>query len=131
MSVSPIALSAGLVAPVLGMMDPNSNWLLYVVGGGGGAGILALLFNLIRDLMSGRLKARDQRDASLVEQRNTAWKERDDAEEAKRKAEARADCEAKNGRKLWAYATRLRRQIILLGVEPVAEEPDLDDCDLP
>lgn len=137
MGVSPIALAA-FVSPVLGAIDPASHWLTYIVGGGGLVGILALIVTTGRDLINGRLKANDQREASLALQRDTAWKERDEAIKRERAADRRADvadqradCEARNNRKLWVYATRLKRQLILLSVEPAVPEPDLDDCDFP
>ena len=133
MGTAPIALAGLAVAPVTMAVDPSMNWLAYIVGGGGLIGLLTLFVTTGRDLLKGRVKQIEIRDANLVTQRDTAWHERDRAEEKADRADARADCEARNARRLWDYATHLRRKLIMLGVteDEMPKEPTLERCDLP
>lgn len=103
----------------------NDPWWVYLLGSGGGLAILTLIIKELMSALKGRGEATQTRNAGLVLQRDTAWRERDDAT-------SRANCEARNARKALNYAAVLRRQLINHGVpdEKIPLEPSLENCDL-
>lgn len=123
------ALTSGIMAAV-GTPDPIGTSAVELLGAGGGLALVALIIKTIMDLLKGRAEKETTRNVSLTQQRDTAWRERDEEHAARRMAEAQAACEARNGRKLWDYSARLRREMFLAGVEPKAQEPTLEQCEL-
>lgn len=120
--------------------NPAGGYAVELLGAGGGLALAVLIIKTIMDLVKGRADTEITRNASLTQQRDTAWRERDEEREARlaseaqlstarRVAEAKADCEARNARKLWDYAARLRRELFLAGIDPKALEPELEQCE--
>lgn len=120
-----VGFTMSLVSMTLKGVAVNDPWWVYLLGSGGGLAILTLIVKELMSYFKGRTEASTTRNASLVQQRDTAWGERDDAQR-------RANCEARNTRKALNYAAVLRRQLINLGVEDSAiiAEPSLENCDL-
>lgn len=124
-------------APPIAMIEPSMNPWLYVIGGGGLVTIVTLLVTTVRDLIKGIPQAKVKRDAGLITQRDTAWKERDAererASKAQKEADAadrRADCHGRNARRLWEHAAHLRRLLIVNGIKGIPDEPTLEDCSI-
>ena len=99
--------------PPLGVVDVTSSPLLYLLGGGGGLGLLALIVKTIMDLIKGHRDGQFARDADMKLQRDTAWKERDDERAERIRLErvlnAVVSCERRNSRRVLDYASKLRR----------------------
>ena len=128
-----LAQLAALATPPPGVVDPTSSPLLYLLGGGGGLGLLALIVKTIVDLIKGHRDGQVARDADMKLQRDTAWKERDDERAERIRLErvlsAVVACERRNSRRVLDYASKLRRLLSEMGVEP-PPEPELEDCDV-
>lgn len=93
-------------------MDENLKLVLTLIGGGGGTAFLALMFKGIANLWTGAAQREQSRNTSLAKQRTDAISERDEANKERDAADDKR-------REAEEHVAILKRQIILLGAEPI------------
>lgn len=118
-------------SPILAATDITHSPWLYLLGSGGGLALLGLIIKTVMDVLNGRAAGVETRNADMKTQRDTAWEERDEERRERILSDRRAAAEARNARRLWDWAAKLRRMLIALGVpedkipaEPVLEDPN-------
>lgn len=125
--VSWLAQTAATEPPVpaaavrLATTDPGGSMWLYLLGGGSLVTILGMLGKGLTGWMSGRVAETTRRDANLVVQRDTAWRERDDERRGRERAE-------RNLAVLMEHAGHLRYLLRKHGVPPeeIEKYPSLE-----
>lgn len=121
-----VAAAVGIAAT----NDGTSGWM-YLLGGGSGVLILGMLGKAGHFLLSGAAKSEERREASLVLQRDTAWRERDDERKARLRVERKLERALGNTRRLWDHIADLRYRLTMKGVplEQLPQPPALDNLD--
>lgn len=105
----------GAAVTAVSTADQPNMWL-YLLGGGSLVTIASMLGSAFKTWYSGRGQALIRRDASLVDQRDTAWRERDEERTARQRAE-------RNQRRVESHAGQLVYLLNKYGV-PADEIPD-------
>lgn len=100
----------------LAAQDAGGSMWLYLLGGGSLVTILSMLGKGLSGWLSGRAAETTRRDASLVVQRDTAWKERDDERRGR-------DLAQRNLTRMIDHAGHLRYLLRKHGVPPDEIEP--------
>lgn len=104
-------------------MDPQL--LVTVLGAGGGGAVLLALINGLFKWLSGSSHRERVRNTDLASQRTKAIEERDEAEANRKKeakeAELELEKETRRRRDAEEYIALLTYQLILAGIQPVAQ----------
>lgn len=95
----------------------------YLLGSVSGGGFIGLLIKGVQDYRSGRVRAEERRNVSLVQQRDTAIVERDGQRDLAAGERDRADAEARARRVLEEAYALLRRECITRWQVPEEDLP--------